>query len=130
MEPFDRWLSTFSPVQLRPYGQIPETESFSRRNSLEVNNAVSLSRVFIDIPITNQGLKARIEVVSMVFEPPFEVGGMSFRIVIPAWWWGAQKLTSEDVRMALRGEIEARLQGRPPEETFMRDYVSPSAASH
>lgn len=124
MEPFDRWLSSFSVVQLRPFGQIPETESFSRRNSLEINNTVSLARVFVDLPITNQGRKARMEVISMEFDPPLEVGGMSFRIVVPAWWWGAQKLTPEDVRGALRGEIEARLQGRPPEEIFMRNYIS------
>lgn len=130
MEPFDRWLASFSIVQLRPFGQIPETESFSRRNSLEVHNTVSLSRVFIDLPITNQGLKAHTEVVSMEFEPPLEVGGMSFRIVVPAWWWGAQKLTPEDVRAALRREIEARLQGRPPEETFMRDYVRLSVLTY
>ena len=125
MEPFDRWLSSFSVNQLRPYGPIPETETFSRRNSQLVHSTVSLSRIFIDLPITNVDLKARTEVVLMVFEPPVEVGGNSFRIVIPAWWWGAQKLTSEDVRAALGDETEARLQGRPPVETFMRKYVSP-----
>jgi hypothetical protein len=123
MEPWDLWLSTFSANQLRPYGQIPETESFSRRNSLEVYNVVSLSRMFIDLPITNMDLKAHTEVVKMEFLPPLEIGGNLFPIVIPMWWWGAQKLNSEDIRAALRGEIEARLQGRPLEGTFVRDYV-------
>jgi hypothetical protein len=123
MESWDFWLSTFSVNQLRPYGQIPETEPFSRRNSLEIHNVVSLSRMFIDLPITNMDLKAHTEVVKMEFLPPMEIGGNVFPIVIPMWWWGAQKLTSEDIRAALRGEIEARLQGRPLEGTFLRNYV-------
>jgi hypothetical protein len=79
--------------------------------------------MFIDLPITNMDLKAHTEVVKMEFLPPMEIGGNVFPIVIPMWWWGAQKLTSEDIRAALRGEIEARLQGRPLEGTFLRNYV-------
>lgn len=123
MHPWDLWLSSFTVNQLRPYGQIPETESFSRRNSLEAHNTVSLRRMLIDVPITNMDVKAQTEVVQMLFDPPVEIGGQVIPITIPAWWWGTAKLTADDVRASLRGEAEARLQGRPLEGTFMRNYI-------
>jgi hypothetical protein len=79
--------------------------------------------MLIDVPITNTDVKAQTEVVQMLFDPPVEIGGQIIPITIPAWWWGTAKLTADDVRASLRDEAEARLQGRPLEGTFMRNYV-------
>jgi hypothetical protein len=159
MEPFNLWIATYDDKQLRPYGQVPESEEFSRRSSnshAQLNPAllamgqqlsssptsstlasspesspgasarhlqVTLRRIEVDFKITNWDMQARSSVISMTFSPPPEIGGLVFRIDIPSKWWNEMRLTPEDVRQALRKEVVARLQGRLPEEVFVREYV-------
>ncbi|PVG02095.1 hypothetical protein CPB86DRAFT_794707 [Serendipita vermifera] len=156
MEPFDLWIASYDDKQLRPHGQVPETEEFSRRSSnshAQLNPAlamgqpstsptnsnqsspegspslgmrhlqVTLRRIEVDFKITNWEMQARSSVISMMFCPPPEIGGLVFRIDIPGKWWNEMRLTPEDVRAALRKEVVARLQGRLPEEVFVREYV-------
>ncbi|CAG8741805.1 1084_t:CDS:2, partial [Acaulospora colombiana] len=157
MEPFDLWIATYDDKQLRPYGQVPESEEFSRRSSnshTQLNPAllamsqpstsptsstlvspegspplgmrhllVTLRRIEVDFKITNWEMQARSSVISMTFSPPPEIGGLVFRVDIPGKWWNEMRLTPEDVRGALRKEVVARLQGRLPEEVFVREYV-------
>lgn len=123
MATFDSWLGAFTLEQLRPFGQVPETEEFSRRNSLEMRALVHLKREAVSFPVNNKGMLAHTEVVLMAFEPPQDIGGVNFVISIPERWWNERRLSPEDVRSALRGEVEARLQGRDQEEVFPRKYA-------
>ncbi|KAG8776217.1 hypothetical protein FRB91_010100 [Serendipita sp. 411] len=124
METFNRWLASFRPEQLRPFGQVPEEEAFSRRNSMEVYNVVHLQRYAIQFPLTNRQVMARSKVVHMAFSPPYEIGGMEFVLAIPTKWWDERRLSPDDICTALRGEVEARVQGRPQEEIYPRQYRS------
>ncbi|KAG8825401.1 hypothetical protein FRC17_008689 [Serendipita sp. 399] len=60
----------------------------------------------------------------MAFAPPHEIGGMEFVLAIPNKWWDERRLSPDDISTALRGEVEARVQGRPQEEIYPRQYRS------
>lgn len=133
MQALEPWVAGFTDVQLRPFGQVPaETIAFSRRHSRQPLNNIEVVRVPVELPISNRGIVASFEVISMTFTPPIELGVNRFTVNIPSQWWKALKLTPEDTRSALKEEIRALLEGRPARDIFLMNYVrifSPRRAS-
>jgi hypothetical protein len=121
------WVDKFTDVQLRPFGQVPESVAFSRRNSREVRNDIEVVRVPVQLPVTNQGvasgIMANFELIAMAFTPPMELGVDSFRVNIPSQWWKTRRLSPDNVRAALKEEIRALLEGHPARNTFLTNYV-------